>query len=51
VADGRSIDLNGASGRIELLDNGDASYGTYDVFVFGDDGKDQSIKTKTESLP
>ena len=51
VADGRSIDLNGASGRIELLDNGDASYGTYDVFVFGADGKDQTIKAKTESLP
>jgi ABC-type branched-subunit amino acid transport system substrate-binding protein len=50
VADGRSVDLNGASGRIELLENGDASYGSYDVFVFGDDGKDQTVKIKTESL-
>jgi branched-chain amino acid transport system substrate-binding protein len=51
LADGRNIDLNGASGRIDLLENGDASYGTYDVWMFGDDGKDQPIKTKTESLP
>jgi branched-chain amino acid transport system substrate-binding protein len=51
VADGRNIDLNGASGRIDFLENGDASYGTYDVWVFGDDGKDQTLKTKTESLP
>jgi branched-chain amino acid transport system substrate-binding protein len=50
VADGRSVDLNGASGRIELLENGDASYGTYDVFVYGADGKDQTVKMKTESL-
>jgi branched-chain amino acid transport system substrate-binding protein len=51
VADGSNIDLNGASGRIDFLENGDASYGTYDVWVFGDDGKDQTVKTKTESLP
>jgi len=50
VADGRSIDLNGASGRIELLENGDASYGTYEVFVFGPDGKDQTLKSKVEGL-
>jgi branched-chain amino acid transport system substrate-binding protein len=50
VADGRSVDLNGASGRIELLENGDASYGSYDVFVFGPDGKDQTLKTKTDNL-
>ncbi len=50
VADGRSIDLNGASGRIELLENGDASTGSYDVFVFGTDGKDQTMKTKIENL-
>jgi branched-chain amino acid transport system substrate-binding protein len=50
VADGRSVDLNGASGRIELLENGDASYGTYEVFVFGPDGKDQTIKSKIDAL-
>jgi branched-chain amino acid transport system substrate-binding protein len=51
LADQRNIDLNGASGRIDLLENGDASYGTYDVWTFGDDGKDQTVRTKTESLP
>src|SRR5262249_51578340 len=51
LADGRNIDLNGASGRIDFLENGDSSYGTYDVWAFGDDGKDQTLKTKTESLP
>jgi len=51
LADGRNIDLNGASGRIELLPNGDASYGVYDVFKFGTDGKDQSLGVKTETLP
>ena len=51
LAEGRNIDLNGASGRIELQSNGDAGYGVYDVWVFGDDGKDQTVKTKTESLP
>jgi branched-chain amino acid transport system substrate-binding protein len=50
VADGRSVDLNGASGRIELLENGDASYGTYEVFVFGADGKDQTVKSKIDAL-
>jgi branched-chain amino acid transport system substrate-binding protein len=52
LQDGRNIDLNGASGRIELLpETGDATYGTYDVFEYGPDGKDQSIGTKVESLP
>jgi len=50
VADGRSIDLDGASGRIELLENGDASYGTYEVFVFGPDGKDVPVKSKIETF-
>ena len=50
VADGRNIDLNGASGRIELLENGDASIGTYEVFVFGADGKDQTVKSKIDGL-
>jgi branched-chain amino acid transport system substrate-binding protein len=51
LADGRNIDLNGASGRIELLPNGDASYGAYNIFKFGPDGKDQSLGVKTETLP
>jgi ABC-type branched-subunit amino acid transport system substrate-binding protein len=51
LAEGRNIDLNGASGRIELLPNGDASYGAYDIFAFGPDGKDQSLGVKTETLP
>jgi branched-chain amino acid transport system substrate-binding protein len=51
LADGRNVDLNGASGRIELLANGDASYGTYDVFEFGSDGKEQSVSQKNETLP
>jgi branched-chain amino acid transport system substrate-binding protein len=50
VADGRNVDLNGASGRIELLENGDASFGTYEVFVFGADGKDQTVKSKIDSF-
>ena len=50
VADGRNVDLNGASGRIEMLENGDASIGTYDVFVFGADGKDQTVKSKIDGL-
>jgi ABC-type branched-subunit amino acid transport system substrate-binding protein len=50
VAEGRNVDLNGASGRIELLENGDASYGTYEVFVFGPDGKDQTVKSKIDAL-
>jgi ABC-type branched-subunit amino acid transport system substrate-binding protein len=50
VADGRNVDLNGASGRIEMLENGDASFGTYEVFVFGDDGKDQTVKSKIDAF-
>jgi branched-chain amino acid transport system substrate-binding protein len=50
VADGRNVDLNGASGRIEMLENGDASIGTYEVFVFGPDGKDQTVKSKIDGL-
>ena len=51
LAEGRNIDLNGASGRIELLPNGDASYGAYDIFKFGPDGKDQSLGVRVETLP
>ena len=51
LAEGRNIDLNGASGRIELQSNGDAGYGVYDVFKFGPDGKDQSIGVRVETLP
>ena len=51
LAEGRNIDLNGASGRIELQSNGDASYGTYDLFKFGPDGKDQSLGVRTETQP
>jgi branched-chain amino acid transport system substrate-binding protein len=51
LAEGRNIDLNGASGRIELLPNGDASYGAYDIFKFGPDGKDQSLGVRVETIP
>jgi branched-chain amino acid transport system substrate-binding protein len=45
LREGRGIDLDGASGPIELRDNGDPSFGWFDLFAFGADGKD-SLKTQ-----
>jgi len=40
LADARNIDLDGASGPIELRPGGDPSVGTYDLFTFDDQGRD-----------
>jgi branched-chain amino acid transport system substrate-binding protein len=44
LAEGQNIDLNGASGPIELLEDGDPGYGLFDVFQYGADGKDQRVR-------
>jgi branched-chain amino acid transport system substrate-binding protein len=40
VAEGRNIDLDGASGLLELQSNGDPGNGIYEVFQFDDSGAD-----------
>jgi branched-chain amino acid transport system substrate-binding protein len=49
VADGLRIALDGATGPMWLLDNGDRRYGVYDVFQFGPDGRDQTLR-QTEAV-
>ena len=39
IADGKAIDYDGASGALDFADNGEPSAGSYDVYVFGADGK------------
>jgi branched-chain amino acid transport system substrate-binding protein len=51
LTDGRRIDLNGASGSMDLLDNGDRRTGWYDIFQFGPDGKDQPVRQVQAALP
>jgi ABC-type branched-subunit amino acid transport system substrate-binding protein len=51
LTNGRRIDLNGASGSMELLDNGDRRTGWYDIFQFGPDGKDQATRQTEAALP
>jgi branched-chain amino acid transport system substrate-binding protein len=46
---GLRIDLEGATGQMWLLDNGDRRYGAYDVFHFAPDGKDQTVR-QTEAI-
>jgi branched-chain amino acid transport system substrate-binding protein len=45
LADGRSIDLEGASGDLELQDDGDVGVAFYDLFEYDEDGQDQSVRT------
>jgi branched-chain amino acid transport system substrate-binding protein len=47
LADGRSIDLDGASGDLELQDDGDVGVAFYDLFEYDEDGLDQSKDTIT----
>ena len=42
---GRNIDLDGASGDLELQDDGDVGVATYDVFAFDEQGQDESTET------
>jgi ABC-type branched-subunit amino acid transport system substrate-binding protein len=51
LTDGRRIDLYGASGSMDLLDNGDRRTGWYDIFQFGPDGKDQAARQIEAALP
>jgi branched-chain amino acid transport system substrate-binding protein len=45
LADGRNIDLEGASGDLELQDDGDVGVAFYDLFEYDEDGRDQSVET------
>jgi branched-chain amino acid transport system substrate-binding protein len=47
LADGRSIDLEGASGDLELQDDGDVGAAFYDHFEYDAEGRDVSIETIT----
>ena len=47
LAEGRSIDLDGASGALELTPTGDVGSAIYDVFGFDDQGQDVSQFTVT----
>src|SRR5262249_20214912 len=51
LIDGRRIDLNGATGPMELLDNGDRRTGWFHVFQFGPDGKGGTIRPAEAVLP
>jgi hypothetical protein len=51
LTDGHRIDLNGASGSMELVDNGDRRTGWYDIFQFGPDGKDDAVRQVEAALP
>jgi branched-chain amino acid transport system substrate-binding protein len=44
LREGRNIDLDGAFRPLDLDENGDAEFGTYDLFTFGDDGKDVRVR-------
>ena len=45
LADGRSINLEGASGDLELQDDGDVGVALYDQFEYDGEGRDVSIGT------
>jgi branched-chain amino acid transport system substrate-binding protein len=51
VADGLRIALDGATGPMWLLDNGDRRYGAYDVFQFGSDGRDHTLRQTEAVVP
>ncbi|HEX9258684.1 MAG TPA: ABC transporter substrate-binding protein [Acidimicrobiales bacterium] len=40
MLDGRNVDLDGASGLIELTADGDPTVGVFDLFTFDSDGRD-----------
>jgi len=44
---GRNIDLDGASGNLDLLDSGDVSQADYEQFVFDNNGNDMPVRTIT----
>jgi branched-chain amino acid transport system substrate-binding protein len=44
LADGRNIDLEGASGDLELQDDGDVGVAFYDRFEYDDEGRDLSVE-------
>jgi len=44
LREGRNIDLDGAFRPLDLDENGDAEFGTYDLFTFGEDGKDVRVR-------
>ena len=47
LAEGRSINLNGASGDLDLQDDGDVGVADYDVFEYDEQGQDVSTGTIT----
>jgi branched-chain amino acid transport system substrate-binding protein len=47
LAAGRSIDLEGASGDLELQDDGDVGVAVYDHFEYDAEGRDVSFDTIT----
>lgn len=48
---GLDIDLDGASGTVELRANGDVAGGSYDIFVFNKTGRDSTLRQIKVSLP
>ncbi|MEO6989581.1 MAG: ABC transporter substrate-binding protein [Aquihabitans sp.] len=44
LADGKDIDYDGASGALDFTDYGEPSAGSYDVYVFGDDGSYETME-------
>ena len=48
---GLDIDLDGASGTVELRPNGDVSGGSYDVFQFNKTGRDTTLREIKVSTP
>ena len=50
LAEGRSINLNGASGDLDLQDDGDVGVADYDVFEYDEQGQDMSTGTITIRL-
>lgn len=44
LADGKDIDYDGASGALDFTDFGEPSAGSYDVYIFGDDGTYETLE-------
>jgi ABC-type branched-subunit amino acid transport system substrate-binding protein len=51
IADGRDVDLEGASGSIGLDDNGDVTEAVYDHFQYMSDGRDRTRGSYTVTVP
>lgn len=47
----RNVDLDGASGPIELTDVGDPTVGVYDVFQFDEAGRDELLRQLVVTAP